>query len=286
MAIELAAWLNDPLIILQAIVQCYGFLAPLIYYNIAYEPIVNILSHCMLVLEEVPTNVFQRKSKAQFESLQHMVACTTYYLTDILKRFNKRSMSNYLNLIGRKLLGLEELAVENTTEDEPGQDNPTISDQLTDNKRSTRKQFNELKALESYLAKQNASNKTSIFNMLTGNEDNTQIYAFIAQNLTKFSYKELVKFRKRPNFFELLINLLHKALAEELTTDINEWCVDTLNWLGKRNLTIAGANQIIVKKNDTFLGNHRRSLDGGGSDDENNAILAVIREGAKVKFLN
>ena len=89
-AIELAAWLNDPQLILQAIVQCYGLLAPLIYYNIAYEPIVAILSHCMLVLEEVPNNVFQRKPKNMFESLQHMIACTTYYLTDILKRLNEK----------------------------------------------------------------------------------------------------------------------------------------------------------------------------------------------------
>ena len=109
-AMELAAWLNDPLLILQAIVQCYGLLAPLIYYNIAYAPIVEILSHCMLVLEEVPTNVFQRKSKNMFESLQHMVACTTYYLTDVLKRFNRKSLSNYLNLIGRKLLGLDDIS--------------------------------------------------------------------------------------------------------------------------------------------------------------------------------
>ena len=82
-AIELAAWLNDPQIILQAIVQCYGLLAPLIYYNIAYEPIVQVLSHCLLVLEEIPTNTFQRKSKNIFDSLQHMVACSTFYLTDV-----------------------------------------------------------------------------------------------------------------------------------------------------------------------------------------------------------
>ena len=91
-AIEVAAWLNDPVIILQAIVQCYGLLAPLIYYNIAYEPIVQILTHCMLVLEEVPSNVFQRKSKHMFESLQHMIACTTYYLTDVI------SYIAYLNI--------------------------------------------------------------------------------------------------------------------------------------------------------------------------------------------
>ena len=40
--IDLAAWLNDSQIILQAIVQCYGLLAPLIYYNLAYDPIVQV----------------------------------------------------------------------------------------------------------------------------------------------------------------------------------------------------------------------------------------------------
>lgn len=81
--IDLAAWLNDPQIILQAVVQIYGFLAPLIYYNLAYEPITKVLTHCLAVLEEVPANIFQRKTKNTFESLQHMIACTTFYLTDV-----------------------------------------------------------------------------------------------------------------------------------------------------------------------------------------------------------
>lgn len=110
--------------------------------------------------------------------------------------------------------------------------------------------------------------------MLSGNEDNTQIYAFIAQNITKYSYKELIKFRKRPNYFELLINLLQKALAEELSPDINEWCSDTITWLVKRNLTIAG-NQIMVRKNDMFFGNHRKSFD---SSDEQNSMIAKLKE--------
>ncbi|CAF0930684.1 unnamed protein product [Brachionus calyciflorus] len=41
-AIELASWLNDAPIILQAIVQCYGLLAPLIYFNLAYDPIIKV----------------------------------------------------------------------------------------------------------------------------------------------------------------------------------------------------------------------------------------------------
>ena len=71
----------------------------------------------MLVLEEVSLSSFQRKSKGIFESLQHMIACTTYFLTDVIKRFNRshetkktlsKTMSNYLNLVGRKLLGLDD----------------------------------------------------------------------------------------------------------------------------------------------------------------------------------
>ncbi len=41
-AIELASWLNDPQIILQAVVQIYGLLAPLIYFNLSYEPIAQV----------------------------------------------------------------------------------------------------------------------------------------------------------------------------------------------------------------------------------------------------
>jgi hypothetical protein len=41
-AIDLAGWLNDSQIILQAVVQCYGLVAPLIYYYIPYEPIVQV----------------------------------------------------------------------------------------------------------------------------------------------------------------------------------------------------------------------------------------------------
>jgi len=41
-AIDLAGWLNDSQIILQAVVQCYGLLAPLIYFNLAYDPIVQV----------------------------------------------------------------------------------------------------------------------------------------------------------------------------------------------------------------------------------------------------
>lgn len=41
-AIELAAWLNDYNVILQSIVTIYGYLAPLVYFRLAFEPITKV----------------------------------------------------------------------------------------------------------------------------------------------------------------------------------------------------------------------------------------------------
>ena len=108
--------------------------------------------------------------------------------------------------------------------------------------------LNELKALEMYIAKVNVPAKATYFNMLTGNEDVSQIYAYIAQNSTKNSYRELIKFRKRTNYFELLTNLLQKALTEELIQEINEWSTDTVEWMKKRNITILGTQTNVTRK--------------------------------------
>lgn len=112
---------------------------------------------------------------------------------------------------------------------------------------------NEIKALENQLAKSNLISKNILINMLTGNEDMAKIYSFIINNPTKIAYKELIKFRNRSNFFELLIGLLHKALNEDLSQDITEWYVETVDWLQKRNLSIIGDSILSKKKADLFV---------------------------------
>jgi len=110
--------------------------------------------------------------------------------------------------------------------------------------------LNELKALELFQAKTIAPAKSTYFNMLTGNEDVSQIYSYISINPVKNSYRELLKFRKRTNYFELLTNLLQKALTEELIQEVNEWCSDTLEWMRKRNSTILGIQTSVTRKQD------------------------------------
>lgn len=42
MALELSNYLNDPSYTLQAVTQCYGLLAPIIYHNIVLVPVVQV----------------------------------------------------------------------------------------------------------------------------------------------------------------------------------------------------------------------------------------------------
>lgn len=99
--------------------------------------------------------------------------------------------------------------------------------------------------------------------MLTGNEETAQIYAYIFSNQTKQVYRELVKFRRRAAYFEYIVQLLQKALAEEMTVqEINEWCVDTLEWMQKRNASILGTQVAVTRKPDviTVAGNVQKPV--------------------------
>lgn len=41
-AIEIAGWLNDYQLCLQAVVQCYGLLVPLLYHRVAIIPVAQV----------------------------------------------------------------------------------------------------------------------------------------------------------------------------------------------------------------------------------------------------
>jgi len=43
-AMELAAYLNDTSFLLQSIVQCYGLLAPLLYFKLPSLPVIQVVT--------------------------------------------------------------------------------------------------------------------------------------------------------------------------------------------------------------------------------------------------
>ncbi|XP_009462277.1 PREDICTED: uncharacterized protein CFAP54 [Nipponia nippon] len=78
-ATELSNWLNDASYTLQSVVQCYGLLAPIIYHKISSVPVVQILIKCLAVLQEIPSATLQTRQAGCYESIQHMIACTSFY---------------------------------------------------------------------------------------------------------------------------------------------------------------------------------------------------------------
>ncbi len=115
-----------------------------------------------------------------------------------------------------------------------------------DDKQTSSNRNEELRALDLNLAR--AVKQASLWNGLNGNEETALIYGFISQAQSKNVYKELVKFRKRTNFLELCVTFLQKALTEDLTQDVSDWCADTHEWLIKRNTTILGNKSVVTKK--------------------------------------
>ncbi|CAF0895749.1 unnamed protein product [Brachionus calyciflorus] len=140
---------------------------------------------------------------------------------------------------------------------------------------------NELKALENHVAKSNLLAKNVYFTMLTGNEDMSQIYSFISNNSPKTAYKELLKFRKRNNYFEIIVNLLQKALNEEITHEITEWSLETIDWLQKRNASILGISDQIKKKHDGLV-----TLAGNSQKPFNSDIVSEVNEFTNLSINN
>lgn len=115
-----------------------------------------------------------------------------------------------------------------------------------------------------YAAKSNINKNAAVyFNMLSGNEETAQIYAYVFSNPTKQVYRELVKFRRRTAYFEYVVQLLQKGLTEELAPqEMNEWFVDTFEWMQKRNASILGTQVAVIRKPDviTVAGNVQKPV--------------------------
>lgn len=173
-----------------------------------------------------------------------MLACISFYIIDALKRLNKKTLAHIFNVICRRLLGEETASIENIKVDEIFNENESnVSTTTKKNEKSTKNTKSlEFKALDSFLTRGNFTSKTININF-TGNEDTSVIFAYIQQNSAKLIYKDIVMFRKRSNYFDILLKFLQKALDEELVKDVNEWCYDTFLWHQNRTASILGPRQ-------------------------------------------
>ncbi|XP_022098854.1 cilia- and flagella-associated protein 54-like [Acanthaster planci] len=261
-AMELAGWLNESNLALQAVVQCYGLLAPIIHYKIPSTPVVQVLTRCYAILLEMPASLRQRRQQSVSDSLHHMIAVITYHMAKVLRVWKQKGLANHVTDTGKKMLAIEKESEQkgkveaiDFIEDVDGgtgqagavvakKKRPRRFGQTIYNVEGPKNE--ELRALEAHMLK--LSKLAHNADELTGSEDPNILHAFIAALPSRYAYKEVVKFRRRARFLEFVVQVVQKALSEGLVDTAIEWCQDSSQWLIRRNEQLSAVKATLSKQ--------------------------------------
>ncbi|XP_020307860.2 cilia- and flagella-associated protein 54 [Oncorhynchus kisutch] len=249
-AIDLALWLNDSSAALQAVVGCYGLLAPLMFHQIPAEPVVQVLMKCLAVLTEISGVVKQKRSAITSESLLHMIACITYYVAKALRTLEKHRLAATVIEQGKKVLRdiLE-------TVQGPSKPLPVEPDGLMKKAGSIQgeeEQNEQMKALEGSAMK---NKRTGTFMLhdssawsravahaheLTGQEDPILLYPIVTNSPLKAAFKDLMKFKRKACFMEFAVLLLQRTMQADHLELVLQWGHDIFGWLSRRDEGLTG----------------------------------------------
>ncbi|KAM4035751.1 cilia- and flagella-associated protein 54 isoform 2-T2 [Anomaloglossus baeobatrachus] len=247
-ALDVSTLLSDTSYALQAVVQCYGLIAPLIYHRIPSVAVVQILIKCLAVLQEIPRSTWQRKQTGVTEGVLHMTACMVYFVAKTLRSWEEYELAICVIGIGKKILDLTENASvtvlssqakaicdDDIEKGKDANDKEKEHQQKKHQKKKTHitEKLNEqLNALEQTLLK---LTKPSAGTQLTGQEDPLLLYSVVSCWSPSAAFKEIMKFKKKSRFLEFLIHLLQRVYYEEKFPKILEWSSTALDYLKRRN---------------------------------------------------
>ncbi|XP_014445728.1 cilia- and flagella-associated protein 54 [Tupaia chinensis] len=249
-ALELSSFLNDSSYALQAVTQCYGLLAPIIYHNIVLVPVIQILIKCLVVLQGQPTIIHSKKNIASFESVQHMIACCIFYITKILRSWKEYDLAVMIINYGKKMLditsGCKSLFGYNEPEEMPEE---FSSKRMSKTKKPQQvlppEKINEqLVLLETHLLKLTKQYLTA---ELSGAEDPIFLYPIVLNWSVKGSVKEVMKFKQRPRFLEFFTQVMLKCINDEKFHLMVEITSPVIDFLKRRNESLVGVKKMKYK---------------------------------------
>ncbi|XP_059742949.1 cilia- and flagella-associated protein 54 isoform X10 [Bos taurus] len=249
-ALELSNYLNDSSYALQAVTQCYGLLAPIIYHNIVLVPVVQILIKCVVVLQGLPNVIHSKKHLASFESVQHMIACCIFYITKILRSWKEYDLAVMIINYGKKVLDISSgcKSLFGTTDLEEMQEEGS-SKKSCKNKKPQQvlvpEKINEqLVLLETHLLK---LTKQYITTELSGAEDPIFLYPIVLNWSVKGAVKEVMKFKQRPRFLEFFTQVMQKCMHDEKFQPMVEITNPVYDFLKRRNESLLGIKKLKYK---------------------------------------
>ena len=103
------------------------------------------------------------------------------------------------------------------------------ADQLSDESKSV-----EYKAFEAFLMSSQSHQGVEDLD-LTGQEDPVILHAVVIHLPSQLAYKEVHKFRRRPQYLEFLVHLCGLTLAKGGQEKVMSWIQEAFHWLKKRN---------------------------------------------------
>ncbi|XP_042565965.1 cilia- and flagella-associated protein 54 [Clupea harengus] len=238
-ALDLALWLNDSGAALQVVVGCYGLLAPLIYHQIPSEDVLQILIKCLMVLQEISGTVKKKRNVETAESLQHMVACMTYYVVKGLRLQKETRMADMMVEQGKKLL------MEIADRSPGGEDSRKAAGHHGDEElNETLKSLDSMKLRKSapLIAHEATWSKGLGSHDLTGHEDPVILYTVIETQAVRSSFRDVMRFKRKPGFMEFVVLVLQKAMQEDQLDMVVQSGQEALHFLGRRD------EELLMKK--------------------------------------
>uniref|UniRef100_A0A2K6L1E4 Cilia and flagella associated protein 54 n=1 Tax=Rhinopithecus bieti TaxID=61621 RepID=A0A2K6L1E4_RHIBE len=250
-ALELSNFLNDCSYTLQAVTQCYGLLAPIIYHNIVLVPVVQILIKCIVVLQGLPNIVCSKKHTASFENIQHMIACCIFYITKILRSWREYDLAVMIINYGKKMLditpGCKSLFDGSNEQEEMPEEDSSKKSLKTKKPQQIllpEKINEQLALLETHLLK---LTKQYVTSELSGGEDPIFLYPVVLNWSVKGAVKEVMKFKQKPRFLEFFTQVMLKCLNEEKFHLLVEVTAPVHDFLKRRNESLLGLIKVKYK---------------------------------------
>nr|XP_039269408.1 cilia- and flagella-associated protein 54-like [Styela clava] len=281
-AMELASYLNDASYLLQAVTQCYGLLVPLIQSDVYFIPLIQVLTKCHVALREACGGTRSQRSPMVNNSVHHMIASITYYLSKVLRSFGRPDMC--LNMIdaGKQLLNPGEQSQGSLPKVVDSSGEPSSVNVTQGKKRGVKpvslvnlSMSHELNALEERLAELTKEKHSA--DELTGGEDASTVLSYIITAKPMLAYKEISKFRRRSRYLEYFVHVMHKALHCGLIEPTIEWSQDVITWLRRRNEGLSVNYTLMSVENGAVV------MQGNDPNKYAAVIVSYAQEGSKTK---
>ncbi|XP_061596722.1 cilia- and flagella-associated protein 54-like [Cololabis saira] len=257
-AMDFAMCLNKGDFAVQAVITCYKLLEPIIFHQVVHDPVVQVLTKCLVVLEQNSAFLQQNWTESTSESLLHMIACITFYLSKALRAQRHHQLAAAMIDCGIKVLQKfydAQLQISKPSNlDElmgaPAAGHVKISLRIE----ALHREKNALKVNSGRHSQSLGSEHGGeVFRKSTIHENAIKLYDQISSATLQDAYQAVRTHRKKSYFLESAKLLLQRTMEEGQPDLVLKWGRSMLAFLSRRDREIQYLEPYSKRKSDTLL---------------------------------